>query len=388
MSRDETADDLPPPPRTVTPGLRVRLLTGTMALVGSIALCVTGFLGTLQVLATDLPGTRLLAAGGREAPGDLESVKGIDLKLMGELVYRWSYSFTLPDGTRLWGVSYSTGRLRLAPVGSRRVTVEYHPVRPRVNRLKGTRTGSMPVGFLPWAFLPPPIALAVLIAGLRRGRRRIHLLIDGLVAEATLKTGKDTGNGSDPEPFPEFRRRWESKRKRESRWISCWMIGVRVIFAFGLIMLVALSAGVVFSDSPLMVNGQMVSREFAILFHLVFTACWLGAYPIMTSPILVTVRCTYEFRLPDGAVIEATEEATMSDRLGDRPTEPVLYDPAAPPRTLLVDGLYPPVRFGPSGAWESVEERSILSHPVRRLLVVVLMPLAGPFLGWIAWSVL
>ena len=74
MSRDETADDLPPPPRTVTPGLRVRLLTGTMALVGSIALCVTGFLGTLQVLATDLPGTRLLAAGGREAPGDLESV--------------------------------------------------------------------------------------------------------------------------------------------------------------------------------------------------------------------------------------------------------------------------------------------------------------------------
>src|SRR5207248_3213519 len=103
--------------------------------------------------------------------------------------------------------------------------------------------------------------------------------------------------------------------------------------------------------------------------------------------ILEILRCTYEFRLPDGAVIEAAEEVTMSDRLGDRPTEPVLYDPDAPRRTLLVNGLNPPVRFGRSGEWESVEERHALSHPVRRLLVVVLLPLAGPLLGWIAWSV-
>src|SRR5262249_14306426 len=150
----------------------------------------------------------------------------------------------------------------------------------------------------PWAFLPPPIALAVLIAGLRRGRQRIRLLTDGLVAEATLKTSQSTSGSSDPEPFPEFRRHWESTRTPGRRWESCLRTA---IFAIGLIVSVALFAGVAFSDTPMKVNYQVVSRAFAIKFTVSFIAGWVGIWSLDRSPKLVTLRCTYEFRLPDGA---------------------------------------------------------------------------------------
>src|SRR5437763_171435 len=88
-------------------GMSLRLMTGTMVLVGSIAPGITGFLATLDVLATDLPGQRLLAVDRREAPGELKRIKGTTKMVVGQPRFRYSYSFTLPGGTRLDGASYA-----------------------------------------------------------------------------------------------------------------------------------------------------------------------------------------------------------------------------------------------------------------------------------------
>jgi hypothetical protein len=81
-------------------------------------------------------------------------------------------------------------------------------------------------------------------------------------------------------------------------------------------------------------------------------------------------------------VIETSDDVVMNDRLGARPTEPVLYDPADPRRALLPNGLVPPVQFDPFGAWAAAGE----THILLRLLIAVLCPLAGPLIAWLAWS--
>jgi hypothetical protein len=125
-----------------------------------------------------------------------------------------------------------------------------------------------------------------------------------------------------------------------------------------------------------------------------FLAAWVGiwrfvfhdpntgltATPGGWNPRLI---CTFAFPLPDGRVVETSDDLVMNDRLGACPTEPVLYDPTVCTRALLLNGLVPPVRVGTDGAWESAEEVPLL----RRLVVAVLCPLAGPLLAWVAWTV-
>ena len=98
------------------------------------------------------------------------------------------------------------------------------------------------------------------------------------------------------------------------------------------------------------------------------------------NPLLT---CTFAYHLPDGGVVETTDDVVMNDRLGARPAEPVLYDPDNPRRALLLNGLVPPVQVGPLGSWEAAEENTVFG----RLIVAILFPLAGPLLAWVGWSV-
>jgi hypothetical protein len=94
-----------------------------------------------------------------------------------------------------------------------------------------------------------------------------------------------------------------------------------------------------------------------------------------------SLRCTFEFTLLGGQTIRAQDTATFSARLGDAPTEPVLYDPARPDRALLVEGLSPTVEISEFGEWLATEGlRTWL-----RLALVVALILGGPTVGWMAW---
>ena len=187
---------------------------------GEDALGITGFLATLDVLATDLPGLRMLAADRREVPGEFENVQRVGEEFMGRPIFRYSYSFTLPEGTRLRGASYSQNPASLQkpkglpnPPGSPGIVIEYI-LPPPLNRLKGTRTGAMPASLLPWFLISVPIAGAVVVAGLRRGLRRVRLLKSGSAAEATLTTFVFPFSQSRSRPFAAYCNRRESSARR------------------------------------------------------------------------------------------------------------------------------------------------------------------------------
>jgi hypothetical protein len=379
---------------------------------------------TLDILGTNLPGQRLLAVEKREALGELKQIERTSTRINGQPRFRYSYSFTLPDGTLLHGASYgedatlSQQRRRLPGQAelTRLVTVEYHPAQPSVNRIKWTQTGAKPASFLPWALIPLPIAGAVLVAGLRRGARRVRLLADGRAAEATLRTWQFTNRRSRPRPFSDYLKRRDSSLARgdiltvdpedltpEQRLARGSLAAMGCLstplLAFGIIVLgVGLGLAII-GKEPTRINGVQVSRGLYMFFLAAFLAAWIGFCRIVfhrssggltpgvsgAGPPGVwnpRLTCTFAFHRPDDRLVATSDDVVMNDRIGARPTEPVLYDPADPRRALLLNGLVPPVRIGPSGAWETAEGIPL----VRRLVVAVLSPLAGPLLAWIGWS--
>ncbi|MCY3023872.1 MAG: hypothetical protein NTW87_33250, partial [Planctomycetota bacterium] len=96
---------------------------------------------------------------------------------------------------------------------------------------------------------------------------------------------------------------------------------------------------------------------------------------------LPEITCSFEF--PIGPrTIRATDRARLSQRLGDEPTEPVLYDPLNPERAFLLDGLSLPVTMSQAGEWEFAAPGA-----TARLLLVALC-FAGPVVGFLVWMTL
>jgi hypothetical protein len=128
--------------------------------------------------------------------------------------------------------------------------------------------------------IPLPIAGAVLVAGLRRGRRRVYLLTDGSAAEATLKICQSLHSQSRPRPFSVWRNRWESFRAPgdnlpidpealtpEQRLAKGTVAAMGCLstplFVFGIIVLVLGLGLAIFGKEPMRINGQPVSRGWA-----------------------------------------------------------------------------------------------------------------------------
>jgi hypothetical protein len=105
----------------------------------------------------------------------------------GTPVYKNSYRYTV-NGNRYEGASYATGRC----VTDGSVTVEYLLSQPEVSRIMGMRRDLLS----PWTILAallPGAGLALVIAGLVKGRRAVRLLRDGLPAPARLIKKASTG---------------------------------------------------------------------------------------------------------------------------------------------------------------------------------------------------
>jgi hypothetical protein len=403
-------EDLTPPPRSVPFPLWCHLLAGPVTLAGSGVFAFGMLFAIIFVPATDVVGTWRLSQRRQEAPGWLEAVEatnfheGGDDGDSGTPIYGCGYSFRLPDGTMLRGRSYTLGQqFQLPPAAPGgpaprlAVTVEYDPQHPETNRIQGTRTS--PYG--PWALFVvvfPTVGLLIALGGLAVGRRRGRLLRDGEAVAARITTCR-FGAGEDGADLPvaAYKQQMGDLRRQfgghpivqlANAFLVGWSVLATAFLVLGTLFCVAMLVLVLFVlPMPVRERGlfAMAITGFLVLWVtmglFMARSGWLavraarggGAGSQPQKP----VRCAFEFRLPDGEVVQARAPGRLTDLPGDEPPQPALYDPARPSRALLLSGLSPGVRVGPYGGWETTAG----PEAVLRLLVALLL-LAGPVAVW------
>jgi hypothetical protein len=399
-------EDMTPPPRSVPFTLWCHLLAGPVTLAGSGVFAFGMLFAIVFVPATDLLGTWRLSQRRQEAPGWQETVEatnsheGGDDGDSGTPIYRCDYSFRLPDGTALRGRSYTLGQqfqLHPAqpggPAPRLAVTVEYDSQYPETNRIRGTRTS--PYG--PWALFVvvfPTVGLLIALGGLAVGRRRGRLLRDGEAVAARITTCR-FGAGDDGVDLPvaAYKQQMGDLHRQFGRhpivqlasgFLVVWSMLATAFLVFGTLFCVAMLVLVLFIM-------PMPARERTLFAMAIagFLVLWVTMGLFMArsgwravraargggaaSPPQKPVRCAFEFRLPDGEVVQARAPGRLTDQPGDEPPQPALYDPARPSRALLLSGLAPAVRVGPYSGWETTAG----AEAVLRLLVALLL-LAGP----------
>ncbi len=396
---------LRPPPRRVPAGLACAMLADRAVMWGSVFVAAGSVVLTVFLLSGDPSGDRRLDASRREAPGRLERV----LPAIWERVYSYEYAFRLPDGRSVRGVSYAEG----APFSRERpeVTVEYHPERPELSRLRGARTtpysrAAFVVGLVAALLL---VGLGLLLGLLtpRRNLSRLRLLRDGQLAQATITACRFKGGWFGRSlPIAEFRERWPEEWARASSQgcLGClfWpFIGLNMLGTVALLIALALTT---FTDWPYGPGGRPAPKDEVTRLLAVAMAVWVGGGLVLVglsrlvglvfgeiSRLFVRgqarpfrrasrsilslphgefphgdrppdvmpgrqdgleVRCAFEFRGPGNELIQASDVALFTRALGDQATEAVLYDPSDPRRACLLDGLTLDVRVSPTGEWE------------------------------------
>jgi hypothetical protein len=402
-------EDVPPPPRSVPFRLCCHLLAGPVTVGGSAGFAFGMVFALIFAPATDPVGTWRLRQRRQEAPGWLEAVvatsfhEGGDEGEEGTPIYRHDYSFRLPDGTALRGSSYTVGQQFQLPAPAPggppprlQVTVEYDPDHPVTNRIRGTRTSP----YTPWVLLVllfPAAGLLVALGGLLAGRRRLRLLRDGECTAATV-TACRFGAGEDAADVPvaEYKQRLANLRGGfggsalvafAGAFLWVWTLLATVFLVFGTVVCVAALVLVFVVPMPprekslfgLAVTAFLVLWLTMGLFMVRhgWQAVWAAGRRHQEPAPYPPVNCAFEFRPPDGAVVQARGAGRLAEVRGAEPPQPVLYDPARPTRALLLSGLWPAVRVGPYGGWETTAGADAFLR-----LFVVLLLVAGPLAVW------
>jgi hypothetical protein len=403
------SDELSPPPRSVPFLLWCHLLANPVTLAGS-GLFAFGMLFTIAFLpAADLVTTWRLSQRRQEAPGWLEAVQATNLHEGGDdadpgtPIYRCEYSFRLPDETVVHGRSYTLGpQYQLPPAAggpSPRllVTVEYDPEHPTTNRIRGTRTSPFGTGGL-FVLLFPAVGLLIAVGALAFGRGRARLLRDGEAAAARVTACRfASGDDDRDEPVAACKQRLAEGRAGfghhpaallGSAFLLLWTVMAAAFVVLGTIVCLVLLGLVVFVfDGPvrecylvgmgvagflvlwLAVGSFMVRSGWRAL--RASSGCAAG--PVAFQP----VTCVFEFPGPEGELVQGRSPGRLTDLPGDEPPQAALYDPSRPKRARLLSGLWPAVRVGPTGGWET----GVGPEAFFRLLVALVL-LAGPPLAW------
>jgi hypothetical protein len=405
-----TANEVLPPPRSVPLRLWCSLLAGPVTIGGSAGFAFGMVFALIFVPAVDLIGPWRLARSQQQAPGWLERVtetrfhEGGGESEEGTPIFRCDYTFALANGQQVQGTSYTLGeKFHLpapvpgGPVPRLPVTVEYDPQHPSTSRIQGTRTSPYGPEVL-FVVLFPVAGLAVALGGLWVGWRRGRLLRDGEVVAATI-TGCQFGAGDSGTFLPPGEYKHQTATLRAgfashplmhavTGFMVVWTLLATVMFVGGVIFCVGgLVALLFFFPAPPQEKSLFVLGfgGFLVLWLVMggvmvrsgWRACWglrrRGDDPIPPVP----VKCTYEFRPPEGEVVQAKCLGRLAETLGPEPPQPALYDPARPKHALLLSGLWPGVWIGETGCWET---NSGADGLLRMLVTLVL--LAGPFVAW------
>jgi hypothetical protein len=362
------------------------------------------------VPATDPVGTWRLSQRHEQAPGWVERAEatmyheGGDEDSEGTPVYRYDYTFRLPDGNLVKGSSYALGQQLALPAaapgqpGPRvQVTVEYDPQNPGISRVQGMRTSPYTAGAL-FVVIFPAIGLAIALGGLASGRRRARLLRDGEVVAATI-TGCRLGAGDDSTFLApaEFKNRMCLLRAGfvghpfqifARGFVGVWTALAAVFLVGGTAFCVVALVTVFLFPGPLPPR----ERGLFALGICGFLVVWLtvgvymvrqgwqgcraaGKRALLDSPLPAT--CTFEFSLPDGEIVRARGPGRLAEPEGVEPPQAALYDPRRPGGALLVSSLWPEMRAAEGGGWET----STGAEAVVRLLLALVL-LAAPLVAW------
>ncbi len=245
--------------------------------------------------------------------------------------------------------------------------------------------------------LLPALGLAILVEGLRQGRRRIHLLAHGDLTMGTIvacKVAHREGNGDDGfVPFDEFRAGWTTRANPretgdQAADVSPTLQGARAfrIFstAFGCLGVGLLVFGtlfglvgmgmILFADN-FTFNGRKLGPNdrlgpamgilgFTILYDLVVLIILRGNLPRRMTQVAsgtrtladafpeVVLDCLIELTSPDGAQVKAQEDGLRLDLARpDGPSVPVFQDPNRSGRIVVIGPRTDPFGLAPTATW-------------------------------------
>jgi len=178
-------------PRNVPLSLRLPILFGGGQSVFRWIFFIVGLLLTVLVFTFSEASTFWKFIGPLStARGMITRVHATRLSQDETTVYAVDYTFSLPGGKPVNGISYSSGKYHTG-----RVTVEYRTGHPHYSRIHGLR--SAPIEGSGWAGLVvlifPGIGLGLILAKFIPGLRSLRLLRYGLPAVGTLVAMEHTG---------------------------------------------------------------------------------------------------------------------------------------------------------------------------------------------------
>jgi hypothetical protein len=175
-----------PPPRAISFKLAAQMFLGGAG--AQVGWAVLGF-GSIFFWAfawhADLSGWRFREGAVSRAQGEVLNCRKTSYSVDEADVYANEYHFKVGDAS-IGGVSYDMENCVEGPV-----TVEYLTAAPEVSRIAGMRRDVMG----PWATLVaifPAVGLLLVVAGLRKGARRVHLLREGVPAPGHITEQKAT----------------------------------------------------------------------------------------------------------------------------------------------------------------------------------------------------
>jgi hypothetical protein len=394
-------EGLADPPRHVSGRLKLHLVLHPLFVVGCVGIGIVG-LFLPSALALDMPMNPFATPAWSKAEGEFDRVdrRFVDIpsgpkgrQRSKQLRYYYQYHFRLSDGRVLAGESYRLKPLNPPPRPNSKVSIEYDPTRPEVNRLQGTSV-DLPISpALPLLFL---LLVAVVMAGCALGFSlpKILLLSRGrpgwaFLTSVKVREGKETTDV----PLDEFKQQLRDNLRDVAHQLPYivvyWMFGSFLgLFAgfFGAFLgFVAWGYwSHAFGDpgaasSPMIpaAVGFLVGFGFVILGPLRWRRRrWLDESRGIGPPRpLPRQDFGYVFETDTGEVIEGHQVVRLTT-LDDEPPHPMLYNPSKPRRALLLTNLTTAPVVS-NGGWDAQIGKGVFV----RLALVVASLVVAPLIG-------
>ena len=186
MAKDDDVSRLSSPPRSVPAQLRLALCIGrTRSVVGALIFGFTMIFFWIFGMGADFSAPLYWGKTLETAEGQLTGIADTKLEINERTICVYSYRFVAPSGETIEDYSYAywdPGRKEGA-----KVTIEYPPGRLDRSRIQGMRRKPLSI----WCVLigiAPLVGLLLMFSGLKKGLKESHLLANGELGSAKLKS--------------------------------------------------------------------------------------------------------------------------------------------------------------------------------------------------------